>query len=205
MVSLSRREASLGLLCTGMSGLYPTFATANVNETAAYMADVARRYYRTTDWAPGFTWLGNKAYFCNEFVSDVAEEAGAKTWNPIERESPFPLFREPLAREWADRSVKIRGWNVVFDRSMKNQFGSYSGIFSLRRAGDIISNGDHVGIISDEPNSTGNLLVFSASGLEEDNGAIVLNDFGSRIKDTYTSEDALAYASAHTIRRFVGT
>lgn len=74
---------------------------------------------------------------CNLFVADMASMAGAKTWAMAHNASAglnMPATtRDPTASEWANANFKISGWTSV----------------EKPQAGDVASDGNHMGIVSD--------------------------------------------------------
>lgn len=84
-----------------------------MSHRAAKIVEVAKGYVGHRDWMAEVEKdeFKNGTNKCNKFVYDVMVAAGA---------SPFPAVsrrifwsRPPLAREWADPSVEIEGWEVV--------------------------------------------------------------------------------------------
>jgi len=130
------------------------------------IVDVARLTLGSQDWAPTLAWTRsgrNMVFACNEYVAYVLRQSGAATSKPIERNGLFSEFRDPLANEWADTNIEIKGWSVVYPD--KNYQYKPNEILALRQPGDIVafagSPMGHVGIVSDHkfPNE----CVFSAS------------------------------------------
>lgn len=181
---------------------------ASPNEIRGAIVDVAREYLRTTDWAPRPEFgVLDKVYYCNVFVADVCRKAGAATWQPIEGRLGALSKRDPVSREWEDPNFSIKGWKVIFHRSMNSNLKSAKDIFELRQPGDVIAGGGHMGILSDDRTDQAP-KVFSASSVT---GAIEANDWSYRLPDSKGFNNAIAYneaayraAAKYTIRRFVG-
>lgn len=146
--------------------------------------DIARDYWGLTDWEPRERFFSNnKSTFCNVFVGEVIEEAGKKTWAPIRRTGTWldRTWEYPVAKEWADHRYEIKGWKVVFHSGMANQFKSAQDILELRKPGDVVSGGGHMGIVSDDPrgSSPPRYAIFSASSLPKAQGRVVLNHWST--------------------------
>jgi hypothetical protein len=131
-------------------------------------------------------------------------ESGGATWDKIPRPIGILPDRDPVAAEWADKSFQIRGWDVIFPADKLNAEMGYADILRLRAAGDVISDGKHVGIVSDEGE-----MVFSASSIT---GAVELNGWSFALPRTDMfrngaewNEAAREQVSKYTVRRFVGT
>lgn len=220
LLRLSRRDIlrAAGFATVGAS-LFPHAATADVGRVPGAIVQIAMGYVNTTDWEPSKDLFGGqKSYYCNEFVAVVVRKAGGATWLPIERPGPYPRFRDPLASEWQDPSVALRGWIVVHPTDSSRKLTAYRKLLDLRKEGDVVAGGGHVGILSDRRNdaeyrkdsfvSSGHWLAVSASA---DSGAVELNAWSSRIPDVqrYSNaaqydKDALSSVSKFTVRRFVG-
>lgn len=205
----SRRIFCYSIAMSLASGLelHANFLTDNVSERIRAMVDRARAYLRSTDWAPreSFGPL-EKAFYCNVFVADIAREAGIATWDPIRRTTIIPLFRDPLAQEWQNPNFFIKGWSVIYsEANAKDQ--SAGQILALRKPGDVVSDGKHCGIVSDDKGSFRG-RVFSASAIT---GAIELNDWSFRYPDQAGYHSAAEFEAAakarvsiYTVRRFIG-
>jgi len=101
----------------------------NYSSATGYVLNADPRSIDTR--AIGFAWK------CNFFVADVAEKCGTKTWVDVLNEPSINMptkTRELTAKEWADPNRLIQGWTVAAD--------------GAEEAGDIASDGHHVGIVS---------------------------------------------------------
>lgn len=135
--------------------VYPNATSERIVETAR---DFGRN--RPRDWAPSadslFGWLGIKTYKCNLFVYDVLTASGL----PVPLQSRWDLTEfgyvqyPPLAKQWADPSFEIEGWEMVDDPM----------------PGDVASDGSHTAIVS----SPGTTISAAVSG------TVVENDWGYR-------------------------
>lgn len=175
----------------------------------AGMVDYAREHLGEKDWAPKEPLLfGNTSYYCNQFVADVAREAGTATWDRIPPAGVLHTARDPLAKEWGDPNFVIKGWTVIFHPGMDTSKMTAKHILELRRPGDVVSGGGHMGIVSDEPASFLG-RTFSAGALNKKQ--IVENDWSFRMPDQNNFKSAEEYEKAakeqvqrFTVRRFVG-
>jgi hypothetical protein len=100
---------------------------------------------------------------CNQFVWDALTAGGAQP-------KRMPDGRIPIARDWGDR---------------KSQIGGYAVVSGPPRPGDVVSDGDHVGIYAPLPD--GRPGTISAASPFTDAGApfgrVVHNDWGFRPKE----------------------
>lgn len=208
MALTSRRQALARLSAcwaTVLSGV--NLAAPNAEVARAALIDIARSFLKSADWSPRRE-LGpiQAAYYCNEFVADVARSAGAATWKQIKRPGLLSRYRDPLAGEWGNPLFAITGWTVIF--SPKSAWGKFTAqqVLAQRRPGDVVSGGGHVGIVSDD---RGGYIgrVFSAAS----SGSVEHNDWSFRLPDASTFDSASAWevrakneVSKFTVRRFVG-
>ncbi|XP_048252643.1 uncharacterized protein LOC124122220 [Haliotis rufescens] len=128
--------------------------------TGGHIQRTADNYIDSTKWSKASTHrTGAKTNKCNIFVAEVLEEAGGKvphrhwlTWSPIG------------AGEWRNSNSEYLTSDSCWTHVTSAQVG------------DVIGNGEHVGIV------TGSKLTTSARF-----DKVVKNDFGFRIpKDTMT-------------------
>lgn len=167
------------------------------------IADKARSHLREADWAPGLHFSAmTTGYWCNLFVADVLREAGAATWDPIHERVGINPTRDPVAKEWADPNHTIAGWTVVFPTQETTDL-SVAEILALRRSGDVVSSGQHVGIVADERHKT-----IQASATD---GAVKLSDWSFELPHAEGFRSAAEYEAAakkkvraFTVRRFFG-
>ena len=170
----------------------------------------ARHYYRTTDWEPVEDFFDSQTkYYCNEYVAHVLRQSGTATWKPIRRPSLFPMYRQPLAREWSNADFGIKGWSVKFSPDSSEKYNADQ-ILAIRQPGDVVAGNGHVGIVSDDSNteSMNHYLVYSASSKT---GAVELNTWSLQLPDVSKydngakyQEDAKKVVSRYTVRRFDG-
>jgi hypothetical protein len=208
--SLDRRSFLLQIVALWSSAAIPfAFAQEDDPETIrAAIVDKARSYYKASDWAPRSEFGPlNKAYYCNVFVADVCREVGAASWDRVPGLLGILTSRDPLAHEWEDPNFYIRGWEVVYHSKLVPEAKDHAAIFNLRKPGDVISGGGHMGILSDDRTSE-NPKVFSASAIT---GAVEANDWSYRLPNPANFKNAsewgeAAYirASIFTVRRFIG-
>ncbi|HKQ43851.1 MAG TPA: hypothetical protein VJS47_00500 [Rhizomicrobium sp.] len=127
------------------------------------------------DWRPLLPWgLGAVAApKCNIFVGDAFAKGGIGIDNPVANGATYPG-----TKEWANAEVKIPGFRVL-DRNEKLQ------------AGDVMTDGHHVGIYV--PGPKGEDMTVSAA-IPGRGDAVVHNRWGFRGDE-----------GPMTTRRFVGT
>ena len=110
-------------------------------EAAGKLAEAAKdkvgshAYDRNDGTAGGEKWRGQPK--CNLFVHDRLEEVGL--FVPMVPKPWVGGRRPPVAREWGDPEKKIGGYPVVKEP----------------KPGDIVSDGRHVGIVTEAPDENG--------------------------------------------------
>jgi hypothetical protein len=82
--------------------------------------------------------IGDPKYLCNFYVADTIEMAGL----------PRPLIggRTPSASDWGNPIKVIRGFEIVYPTPETSDLSAEQ-IMALRRPGDVISSGSHVGVV----------------------------------------------------------
>lgn len=129
--------------------------------TAEEIVAEAKRHIGRAKWSYGSSYgTGRNTHKGNQFVHDVLEKVGA---NPPRRWSWRTFWWAPIgAGEWGNPKSKYL-----------TNYRFWIRCNGGRRKGDLISNGQHVGII------TGNKLTTSAASIGLGN-RVVENDWGFR-------------------------
>lgn len=109
---------------------------------------------------------------CNVFVGDAFAKAGIHIDNPVANGADYPG-----TEEWSSAKAQVPGFRVL-DRNEK------------LRPGDVLTDGDHVGIYV--PGPKGEDMTVSAAAWDRGN-AVVHNDWGFRGEGRMIA------------RRFIGT
>lgn len=191
------------MLCIALSLWAPPLSAADPETVRLNIVASARAHLKSGDWAPGFNLRTlTTGYWCNLFVADVLREAGGATWDPIKDPVGVRPTRDPVAKEWADAQVALTGWIVVVPAPGTDNKTAKE-LLAMRRPGDVVSNGTHVGIVSDERG-----IAISASS---QTGGVEKNDWSFRLPDASGFSSATAYEQAarktvltYTVRRFEG-